>query len=58
MVQLSGPNPRIRKVQIVFMTFVKLHRLMSRLMAWKPRVREVIRRIRQGPRSRVRAASR
>ena len=42
---------------MVFMTFLKLYGPVSRLMAWKPRVQEVIRRIRQGPYRRVRAGS-
>ena len=49
MVQHSGPNPRIWKVQMVFVTFPKLHGPMSKLMAWKLRVQEVSRWIRQGP---------
>ena len=58
MVQLSGPNSRTWKVAMVFMTFLKLYGLVSGLMAWKPRVQEVIRRVCQGPHRRVRAGSR
>ena len=52
MVPLSGPNSRIWKVQMAFVTHLKLYTPVSGLMAWKPRVREVIRRIRQRPRRR------
>ena len=38
MVQLSGPNSRITKVHMVFMTFRKLYSPVSGLMVWKPRV--------------------
>ena len=40
-----------------FVTFLKLPGPVSRLMAWKPRVEEIIRRIRQGPHHSVRAGS-
>ena len=49
MVPLSGSNFRIRKVQMVLMTSLKLYGPVFRLMTWKPRVQEVIRRIRRGP---------
>ena len=37
-VQHSGPHSCIWKVQVVFVTFQKLHGPVSRRMAWKPRV--------------------
>ena len=42
---------------MVFVTFLKLHGPVSRLMTWKPRMQEVIRRIRQRPHRRFRAGS-
>ena len=54
MVQHSGPNSRIWKVKVGFVTFLKVYGPVSWLMAWKPRVQEVIRQIRRGPHRRFR----
>ena len=58
MVQHSGPYPRSWEVQMVFVTVLKLYGLVLRLMAWKTCMREVIRRIRQGPHRRLCAGPR
>ena len=51
MVELSGPNSRVWKVQMFLVTLPKLYSPLSGLTARKPHVQEVIRRIRQGPHS-------
>ena len=38
-VQLSGPNPRVRKVQMVLLTLLELNGPVPKLMAWEPRLR-------------------
>ena len=57
MVQLSGPNPRVRKVQMVLVTLLELNRTVPRLMACKLRMQKVIRRITEGLYRCVRAGS-
>ena len=54
-VQLSGPNPHVRKVQMVLVTLPELNGPVPKLMAQEPRVQKVIRRISEGVHRRVRA---
>ena len=37
-VELSGPNPRVRKLQMVLVTLLELKGLVPSLMAWEPRM--------------------
>ena len=56
-VQLIGPYPRVRKVQMVLMTLPELDGPLPRLMTGEPRMQEVICGISQGLYRRVRAGS-
>ena len=55
MFQVSGPNPRLRKVQMVLVTLPELNSPLPRLVTWEPRMQEVIRGISEGLYRRVRA---
>ena len=58
MVQLSGSNPRVGKMQMVLVTLPKLHGPVSRFVARKPRVQKAICGIRKEPHRRICAGSR
>ena len=46
-VQLSGPNPHVRKVHMVLVTLLELSGPVPRLMAREPHLQKVILRIRE-----------
>ena len=57
-VQLGGPNPRVRKVQMVLVTLPELNVPVPGLVTREPRMQKVIRRIYEAPHRRIRVGPR
>ena len=54
-VQLGRPNPCVGEMQMLLVTLLKLHGLVSKFVARRPHVQKVIRGIREEPHCRIRA---